>query len=172
MGEIGAALSIVLLRSLDVSFQTIRTVFAVEGRRGLAAALGFLEATTFIVAAGIVFSGPLSPLRVVAFGAGFALGTLIGLTVVRALKLGTVTVRIISTLGPIGVADALRAAGYVATTFDGQGRDGPVRLIMAVVRKRQLAALMGVIRPFLDDCFVTVGEEPIEHAPHPLSRSA
>jgi len=172
MEELGAALSIVLLRSLDVSFQTIRTIFAVEGRRGLAAVLGFLEATTFIVAAGIVFAGPLSPVRVVAFGAGFALGTLIGLTVVRALKLGTVTVRIISTRGPIGVADTLRSAGYVVTTFDGEGRDGPVRLIMAVIRKRQLEDMLGVIRPFTSECFITVGEHPIPHAPHPLARPA
>jgi uncharacterized protein YebE (UPF0316 family) len=170
--EVGAAVTIVLLRSLDVSLQTVRTVFAVEGRRNLAAVLGFLEATTFILAAGIVFSGPLSPLRVVAFGAGFSLGTVAGLSVVRALKLGTVTVRIFSTLGPIGVAEALRQAGYVVTTFDGQGHAGPVRLILAVVRKRQLEHFLGVVRPFLRDCFVTVGEHPLSHAPHPLARSA
>jgi uncharacterized protein YebE (UPF0316 family) len=171
MSPLLTAAVIVALRTEYVTLQTIRTVFTVEGRRGLASVIGFFEASCFIGAAGIVFVGEPSLLKVLAFGIGFSAGTFLGMTIVRTLALGTVTVRIISTHGPIGVADALREDGFAVTTFDGQGRDGPVRLILVVVRKRQVTRLLAVIRPYLDRCFVTVGEHPLPPQVHPRVRS-
>jgi uncharacterized protein YebE (UPF0316 family) len=87
--------------------------------------------------------------------------------VVRALKLGSVSVRIVVPQGPIGLADALRAAGFEVNTFDGSGRSGPIRLILTVVSKRDLPRLLDITRPWVEQCFITVGDEPLHLAPFP-----
>lgn len=167
IGSLQAALLIAGLRIIDVCLGVVRTVYAVEGRRFLSAALGFLEAGTFIAAAGIVFSGTMTPLKMLGYASGFATGTALGVTVVRRLNLGSVAVRIVSPHGPIGVAEALHDAGFDVSVFDGKGKAGPIRLILAVVAKRDLERLLGVARPWLDQCFVTVGEEPLRITSYP-----
>jgi uncharacterized protein YebE (UPF0316 family) len=52
---VALALLILVLRSIDVSLATVKTIFIVEGRNLLAPALGFFEATIYVVAATIVF---------------------------------------------------------------------------------------------------------------------
>lgn len=162
-----AAALIAALRTVDVCLGTVRTIYTVEGRRRLSAALGFLEAVTFITAVGIALQGPMDLWRTLGYGTGFALGTALGITTVRALKLGSITVRMISPQGPIGLAEALDEAGFVVTTFDGTSRSGPIRLIMTVVAKRDLGRLLAVARPWLDTCMVTLGDEPLRLSPFP-----
>ena len=161
------ALLIVALRAVDMSLDTLRISFIIQNRRGLASVVGFVEATTFIVAAGIVFASITDPIRIVGYGAGFALGQYLGLVAAERLRLGTVTVRIFSSEGPIGVAEALREAGFPVTTFNGEGRDGPVGMVHAVVRRRELPALLRACQPWQDGCYVTVGDEPVAPAAYP-----
>jgi len=162
-----AAAIIFCLRCSEVSIGTMRVVFAVEGRRSLAAALAFGEATIFIIGASIVLSDIGDPIRILGYSSGFALGTVVGVTVSRALKLGTVTIRIISPHGPIGVAEALRIAGFNVSTFDGESSDGPIRLILLNVSRRHVARVLATARPWLEDCFVTVGDEPLPGSVYP-----
>jgi uncharacterized protein YebE (UPF0316 family) len=164
---LAAAVLIAGLRAIDVCLGTIRTIYTVEGRRQLAAGLGFLEAITFITAVGIALRGPMDVWRTLGYGAGFAIGTALGITVVRALKLGSVTVRIVSPQGPVGLAEALEKAGFVVSLFDGSSSTGPVRLILTVVSKKDLARLLGVAKPWLESCMVTIGDEPLRLSPFP-----
>lgn len=159
--SLAAAALIFALRCFDISLGTIRMVFAVEGRRFLAAAFGFAEATAFIIGAGIVLSDVTDPIKIVGYSAGYATGTALGVTVARTLRLGMATIRIVSPHGPVGLAQALRDQGYVVNTFDGEGADGPIRLILLNVRKRQVPTVMAVAQPWLEECMITVGDEPV-----------
>jgi len=159
--SLAAAGLIFSLRCFDISLGTIRMVFAVEGRRRLAALFSFGEASAFIVGAGIVLSGALDPIKIMGYAGGYAAGTALGITATRSMGLGMATVRIVSPHGPIGIADALRREGYVVNTFDGEGADGPIRLILLNVRKRQIARVMAAAAPWAEDCLITVGDEPV-----------
>jgi len=164
--SVAVALLILLLRTVDVSLGTVRTVFAVQGRKVPAAAIGFVEALCFVLAVGIVFSDLQNPVKVVGYAAGFGVGTALGVTIVEALKLGTVTVRFVSPEGRIGIADALGEAGFGLTVFDGNGQHGPIRMIVAVVRKRDLDQVLAITKPWLDRCFVTITEETAHRPPY------
>jgi len=165
---LAAAALIASLRAIDVCLGTIRTIYTVEGRRRLSALLGFIEAVTFITAVGIALRGPMDLWRTLGYGTGFATGTALGITVVRALKLGSVTVRIVSPQGPVGLAEALTKAGFIVTTFDGSSSSaGPIRLILTVVSKKDLTRLLGVAKPWLESCMVTIGDEPLRLSPFP-----
>jgi uncharacterized protein YebE (UPF0316 family) len=142
------AVQISMLRVTDVMLGVFRTTFIVRGRTLAASLAAFGESAAWIAAAGIVLAD-LTLLRGFAFATGVGIGTALGVVVVRGLRLGLVTVRVFAPLnrGP-EVADLLRAAGQGATMFPGEGRDGPVAMVLSVMRRREADE---VVRPLVDD---------------------
>lgn len=132
-----AALQISLLRVTDVMLGVFRTTFIVRGRTLAASMAAGGEAAAWLTAAGIVLSD-LTLIRGAAFAAGVAMGTALGVIVVRSLRLGMVTVRVFAPLERgREVAELLRSAGQGATVFPGEGRDGPVAMVLSVMRRRE-----------------------------------
>ncbi len=158
--SVGAAFLILLLRCFDVTLGTMRLVYVVEGRRALAVSIAFFEAAAFVIAVSIVLADLSDPIRMFGYAAGFAAGNAIGMSAVEFFKLGSVSLRFFMPRGPTGLADVLREAGYRLTVFDAEGRDGPVRMIMMMIRRKDLDHVLKVAKPWLSDCFLTVGEEP------------
>jgi uncharacterized protein YebE (UPF0316 family) len=163
--SLGAALLILLLRCFDVTLGTMRLVYVVEGRRTLAVAIAFFEAAAFVIAVSIVLADLNDPIRMLGYALGFAGGNAIGMGAVSALKLGSVSLRFYLPKGPNSLASTLRDAGFRLTVFDAEGRDGPVRMIMMTVRRKDLDYALKLAKPWLSDCFVTVGEEPYSPSP-------
>lgn len=162
MGEaIALALVIMMLRTVDVSLGTLKTIFIVEGRNLLAPSLGFVEATIYVIAATIVFQDLGNPIKILGFGLGFSLGTANGMYWAQRLGLGSVTLRLFKSGDADAMVDALRNAGYRLTSLQGTGRDGPVSYIQLNLRKRVVAEALEVAKPWLANCFVTVGDEPV-----------
>jgi uncharacterized protein YebE (UPF0316 family) len=162
--SLGIALLILVLRATDVSLATLKTIFIVEGRGALAPGLGFFEATIYVIAASLVFRDLGNPLTILGFGAGFALGTALGIYIAQRLGLGSVTLRLIKSGDAEALVDSLRGAGYRLTAINGSGRDGPVTLVQLTLRKRAVRGALEVAKPWLDGCFVTVGDEPVSPA--------
>src|SRR5215208_2423494 len=109
------ALLIFCLRIVDVSFDTMRVIFAIRGKRWVAAGLGFIQAFVWIFAVGNAVKHLDSPLHVLGYAAGFAAGTFIGVSLEQVIAYGVSTVRIVSRNAGAQVADALRNAGYGVT---------------------------------------------------------
>jgi uncharacterized protein YebE (UPF0316 family) len=164
---IGIALMVLLLRATDVSLATLKTIFIIEGRSGLAPTLGFFEATIYVIAATLVFRDLGNPYTIVGFGAGFAFGTALGMFIAGKLGLGSVTLRLIKTGEADELIDALRGASFRLTALSGTGRDGPVTLIQMNLRKRRVPSALDVAKPWLSECFATVGDEPLDAADGP-----
>jgi uncharacterized protein YebE (UPF0316 family) len=142
------AMQISLLRVTDVMLGVFRTTFIVRGRTLAASLAAFGESAAWISAAGIVLAD-LTIVRGLAFATGVGVGTALGVVVVRSLRLGLVTVRVFAPLARgREVADRLRAAGQGATMFPGEGRDGPVAMVLSVMRRREADE---VCRPFVGD---------------------
>ena len=157
------ALGVALLRIGDVTLNVFRTVFTVQGRKGLAAVFHGLEGGIWIAAAGIVFADMTAP-RLAGFVIGVMAGTLLGTSIVERLQLGTVTVRVYvdATTDPtagLRVADAVHEAGFGATTFDGTGYHGPVQMVLSTVRRRDAATVAMIARAVREDALVAVDNE-------------
>jgi len=142
------AIQIAMLRVTDVMLGVFRTTFIVRGRTLAASLAAFGESAAWIAAAGIVLAD-LTLLRGFAFATGVGIGTALGVIVVRGMRLGLVTVRVFAPLARgTEVAELLRAAGQGATMFPGQGRDGPVAMVLSVMRRREADE---IVRPLVDD---------------------
>ncbi|MFO8075533.1 MAG: DUF5698 domain-containing protein [Actinomycetota bacterium] len=164
LAPLGAGLLVAALRASDVLLGTMRTAFVVNGSRVPAASLAGLEAAVWLSAAGIVFADP-SPARFGGFVLGVAAGTFLGMTMIHVLKLGGVTVRVFVPSGegrPLAghlVADAIRARGFGATTFSGWGGNGPVDMVLSVVRRRDARIVCDVAAGADPDALVTIDNQ-------------
>lgn len=157
-GPLGALL-IFGLRIVDVTCDTMRVLFAIRGKRVVAGMLGFFQALIWIYAVGTAVKYLDSWMHVVGYAAGFALGTIVGITIERALAYGFSLVRIVSQHGGVEIAEALRERGHGVTEFAGYGREGGVEIVNSVVPRANLEEVMRIVDSFDPEAFVTV-EEP------------
>lgn len=153
------ALVIFALRIVDVSLDTMRVIFAIRGKRGIAALLGFAQALIWIFAVGNAIKHLDSVLHILGYAGGYAAGTWVGVTIEQAIAYGVATIRVVSRKAGVEIAEALRAKGYGVTELPGFGRDGAVEIINSVVQRGQVDDVMAMIIQRDPDAFVTV-EEP------------
>jgi uncharacterized protein YebE (UPF0316 family) len=153
------AVLIFFLRIVDVSCDTMRVLFAIRGKRGIAGILGFFQALIWIFAVGNAVKHLDSWMHIIAYAGGYAAGTMVGITIERAVAYGLATVRVISRHGGVEIAEGLRERGYGVTEIAGFGREGSVEILNCVVQRAHMDEVMTIIDRFDPDAFVTV-EEP------------
>ena len=131
----------------------------VRGNRPVAASLGFIQALIWIVAVGNAINYLNSWYHILGYAAGYATGTMVGMTIERLLAYGLSQVRIVSQHGGVEIAEALREHGYGATEVPGYGRDGGVEIVHSVVQRQHLDDVVKIVDRWDEKAFVTV-EEP------------
>lgn len=154
-GILGALL-IFGMRLADVSLGTFRMILAFQGRSVIAAAVGFVEVTIFIVAIGKVVDSLDSPLNVLAYSGGFAAGTLLGIAIENRVALGTRFVRVITHRLNDHLVEMLRGAGFGVTRVVGEGMQGRVYILFSVVRRKDLTRYIDLVRDLAPKAFYTV----------------
>jgi len=152
------ALLIFCLRLIDVSLGTVRILMAVRGRRLLAGVLGFFEVSIFLVAISQVLTNIGNWWNVLGYAGGFAVGTIIGMTIENKLAIGLAEVEIVSMGRGTEIAEALRAEGYGATEFLGAGHENIVDLVRTVVRRREVPSITAAASVIDESAFITVHE--------------
>jgi len=153
---------IFVARIADVSIGTIRMIFVIAGWRLRAAALGFFEVVIWALAIGGLVQSITNPVLLLAYAGGFAAGNLIGMLIESRLALGYRVVQVINRDTSGDLPTCLRDYGYRVTTVSGKGRDGPVEIAYAVVKRRALADILAHIEQLAPQAIVTI--ERAEHA--------
>ena len=133
-------------RIADVSLGTIRINFIVRHKKLFAALVGFIEVTIFIfVAARVIRDLDNNFYGIFAYGAGFAAGTAIGMTISDKLSRDLISINIISKSKSNKIVDLLRSEGFGATCYDGIGRDGQVKIINVVCKQNYMQKLSRIV---------------------------
>jgi uncharacterized protein YebE (UPF0316 family) len=156
ISAITGGLVIFCLRMISVSMGTTRTILIARGQKILAASLGFVEVTIWVIAISQVLGHLDTVWSVVGYSGGFAAGTLIGVAIEERLALGYADIHIVSTSKGSEVAQALRQADYGVTLTIGHGQNGPVTMLNAFVRRKTVQGALEVITSVDPDAFVTV----------------
>jgi uncharacterized protein YebE (UPF0316 family) len=149
---------IFLARLLDVSIGTIRIIMLNRGRRLLAPALGFVEVLVWLIAIRQIFHHLDNVVAFFAYAAGFAGGTMVGMIIEEKLAIGTVAIRAITPEDARDLMARLNAADFGVTSFGAEGVKGNVRLIFAIVRRKELPQALEIIRELHPRAFVTVSD--------------
>lgn len=139
-------LCVFLLRIADVSIGTTKLLFIVRGYRLIAASLAFLEVIIWLAAATIVFQNLDNFWNAIAFAAGFAGGTAIGMTLERRIGIGHVLIRIFTKSPPEGIRKELKDHNFGATSIQGTGHDGDLSVILVLTTSKKANELTELIQ--------------------------
>lgn len=162
MHALSIALLIFCMRICDVSIGTVRVIFAIRGKRTIAATLGVLESAIWIVAIAKLTQYLNNPVCIVGWACGFGAGTFIGITLEKWIGSGHILMRVISTEKAWELRNRLLERGVGVTAVPGEGRDGDVLILFVVAPRKRGNELLELIKEIDPEAFITV--DPIGHA--------
>ena len=149
-------LAIFFGRIIDVSLGTIRINFIIKRKKIFAAAIGFFEVTIFVaVIARVIQDLSNNIYGIFAYGAGFAVGTLIGITISDRLSKDLISTNVISKNKSSEIEEFLRKEGFGVTCYNGYGKDGDVKIINIVCRQIHYPKLNKILSNLDPDSFIT-----------------
>ncbi|MCI0463627.1 MAG: DUF2179 domain-containing protein [Gemmataceae bacterium] len=141
-----------------VTLGTIRIIFVSRGMKVLAPILGFFEICIWLFAIGQIMKNLSNLGCYLAFAAGFTLGNFLGVLIEKRLAIGTLVVHIITHRDASALIRRLRLAEYGVTSIDGQGGTGPVKIVLTVIKRKELAKVVAIIEAFDPKAFYSVDE--------------
>src|SRR5690554_4764498 len=113
---------IFIARVCDVSLSTLRIMFVLNGKKVIAPLLGFFEAFIWLLAIGQIIQNIDNPVSYIAYAAGFAAGTYVGMTIEEKLAIGRVLVRVITVEPMPELIEFMKERNYRFTNVGAEGR--------------------------------------------------
>lgn len=135
------SLVIFIARIVDVSLGTIRVNMIVRRKKLLAATIGFFEVAIFISIIVKIMQQVDSIYGILAYAAGFAVGTIIGITISEKLSRDLISTNIISKKYSQDIKELLKDEGYGITCYKGSGINGEVEVINVICSNPSLKRL-------------------------------
>jgi uncharacterized protein YebE (UPF0316 family) len=147
------------MRVVDVSLATVRMLLIMRNAKVWAPVIGFFEVLIWLLAAGTAIQHLDSPWHVLGYAGGFAAGNLVGLLLEQKLAFGFASIQVFARDHGSELSEALRAFGHGVTQIPGRGREGPVELVVSVVKRKDLPKVSALVDDLAPGSFVSV-EEP------------
>ena len=152
-------IKIFLVRIVDVSLGTARTIIMVKGKSLVASLIGFIEVFVwFLIVREALNTTESGILIAISYSLGFAVGTYIGSMLSNRFIEGTLGVEVITEKEEI--ADIIRKNNYAVSVLDVDGQEENVKKYMLVIeiKNKKLAHLKGLIEKLDKNAFITVSE--------------
>jgi uncharacterized protein YebE (UPF0316 family) len=150
------ALIIMSLRICDVSLGTIRTLMTVQGKKYIAAAIGFFEVTIWVFAIRYIMQNLDNLWNILGYSTGFALGTIIGITIEQMLGSGYLQLYVFSMNYADAIADELRKHKIGVTLLPGEGGSGGVAILMVLITRKRKKELLKIIDEIDPTAFISI----------------
>ncbi|HPT02404.1 MAG TPA: DUF2179 domain-containing protein [Bacteroidales bacterium] len=149
-------LLIFFARIMDQSIGTMRLIFVSRGMKFLAPFLGFFEVIIWLLAVGQIMQHLDNWLCYIAYGAGFAMGNYIGITIEERLSLGTSIIRLILPSPSPELIHMLQEQNFGLTLLDAEGSKGSVKVIFSIVRRKEIRNFIDTVNTFNPGAFYTI----------------
>lgn len=149
-------LLIFVARIGDVSINTLRIMFMMNGKKNIVPILGFFEAMIWLLAIGQIFQNVDNPLSYIAYAGGFATGTYVGMTLEEKLAIGRVLVRVITPEPHPELLEFMKMKNYRFTNVGGEGRFGKVNLLFTVMKRDTLPEFIAKVKEVDEKAFYTI----------------
>jgi uncharacterized protein YebE (UPF0316 family) len=143
-------------RVVDVSINTLRIMFVLNGKKKIAPILGFFEAMIWLLAIGQIFQNVNNPMSYIGYAGGFAMGTFVGMTIEEKLALGRVLVRVITPSPMPELIEYMKEKNFRFTSVGAEGRYGKVNLLFTVMKREDLKEFIGTVKTLNDKAFYTI----------------
>jgi uncharacterized protein YebE (UPF0316 family) len=154
----GAVALVFFLRVIGVAVGTIRILLTNRGMQIWSAILGFIEVLVYVVGIGVVVKDLTDIPILMSYCVGFSIGNVVGIRIEQRMAIGYVSLRVISKAQGLPIATALREKGFGATLSSGEGRDGTVGIVTAVISRKQSREAIRLVQSLDPDAFMVVDE--------------
>lgn len=149
---------IFIARISDQSIGTLRLIFISKGYKNLAPFIGFFEVIIWILAIRQIFQHLDNWVCYIAYGAGFAMGNYIGILLDERLSLGNVLIRVIPRFDTTHLIEDLSSQGFGLTVMDAEGKNGPVKIVMTIIQRKEIPTVVEIINKHNPNAFYTIEE--------------
>jgi len=143
-------------RVTDVSLATIRVLMVMRAHRLVAATLGFFEIIIYILALNRGVNHLDTPLNLVVYALGFAMGTIVGSLIEDRLAVGFLLAEVIPKGDGEELARELRKHKFGVTLLRGEGRDGPRNVLRITLQRKKLPILYKLLDELSPNAFITI----------------
>ncbi|MBN1156799.1 DUF2179 domain-containing protein [Candidatus Woesearchaeota archaeon] len=156
-------LLIFLARVIDVSIGTIRLIFISRGYKIYAPILGFFEILIWLAAITQIMRNLTNVECYLAYAAGFATGTYVGIVLEEKISFGKVIMRIMTGRDAKPLLENLRKEEFTVTTMGAQGPDDDVNIILSAMDRKSVTKAVGIIKKFNPNAFYSVEDVRFVH---------
>lgn len=153
---IGIPLLIFCARLVDVSLSTLRILLLSRGMKKVAPFVGFFEVMVWLFAISQAMKHLDHWFNYVAYAGGFASGTWLGFFLENRLALGLQSVQIITSEDATDLIERLRSDRFGVTDFAARGIRGNVRLILTIIKRKDLGKVLNTVRDAHPTAFISV----------------
>jgi len=138
-------LLIFLSRIIDVSIGTLRLIFISKGYKLIAATLGFIEITIWLIVIRQVMGNMDNIASFLAYGLGFATGNYVGMIIDEKVSMGKVMIRIVTNKDATYLKTQLDATKFNFTSIDGEGKHDFSKVFFSVVQRKHVPKIISIV---------------------------
>jgi len=120
--------------------------------------LGFFEVIIWLLAIGQIMQHLDNWLCYFAYGAGFAAGNFIGITLEERLSIGTSIIRVILSSESPELIEALKAHNFGLTIMNAEGAKGKVKILFSIIRRKEIPVFLNTLHEYHPTAFYTIEE--------------
>ncbi|MBE6144422.1 MAG: DUF2179 domain-containing protein [Firmicutes bacterium] len=154
-------LKVFLVRILDVSLGTMRTIVMVKGKTLIASLIGFVELLIWFLIVREALNTDLDSIWIaISYAGGFATGTYIGGYLSNTFIKGNFGVQVILSENNNQIVNTIRKEGYAVSVIDvkGQEQDKDKYMLFIEIDKRNFSHLRDLIKSLDEKAFIVVNE--------------
>jgi uncharacterized protein YebE (UPF0316 family) len=149
-------LMIFFARVTDVSIGTVRIILVSKGKKKIAAFLGFIEVSIWLLAISQVMQHINNIACFLAYGMGFGTGNIVGIIIEEKIALGLQAVQFITRTTLDFLPMTLRDGGFGATVIKASGAKGEVNIIISIVPRKNVREVIDLARQVDPNVFVSL----------------
>ncbi len=147
---------IFLARMSDVTLATLRNIFLSKSVKYIVPFIGFVEVLIWLLAISQIMKNMHNPVCFIAYATGYSLGIFFGIKIEERLALGLQVMRIITQKDSEELIKALVEHSFGITTIDGHGAKGPVKIILTVIKRKDITLVRQLIEVNHPSAFYSV----------------
>ena len=148
---------IFLARMCDVTLATLRNIFLSKSIKYIVPFIGFVEVMIWLLAISQIMKNLQNPVCFLAYAFGYSMGILVGIKIEERLALGLQIMRIILPADEsASLTEALIKDNYGITLIEGSGSKGPVTIILAVVKRKEIPLVQQLINDVHPNTFYSI----------------
>lgn len=152
----GGMFFIMFARIIDVSLGTLRMLNVVKGHKYRAAIFGFIEVLIWIAAMRYIFQNLDNLWNILGYSTGFALGTIVGVSIENKFGTGYLQLYVISQFYTDKIADKLRSMKVGVTIVPGEGRRSGVAVIVMIILAKRRHEIIRTIENIDSGAFISI----------------